>query len=131
MGYTKADLAHTPHGSDQNAIQTFIDSQLRKHGIANTTIVHGGSSGSVNLVEQWGMSVIYGNHPFMKSVTNLDAGEIYILKNAVEDHFGLAVDKTRNKDVGRDKFNKRLRFGVGQNQHTSNKRYHRYLFNST
>ena len=70
MGYTKTDLAHTPHGSDQNAIKTVIDSQLREYGIANTIIVHGGSSGAVNLVEQWGMSSIYKNHPLMKSVTN-------------------------------------------------------------
>ena len=49
----------------------------------------------------------------MKSVTNLDEGDIFHLSYAVEDPFGLMVDKTRNKDVGSDKFNKCLRFGVG------------------
>ena len=43
------------------------------------------------------------------------------LRHALEDPFGLTTDKKRNKDVRREKFNKRLRFGVGQNQHTSNK----------
>ena len=103
--------------------KTGIDGQLREHGIANTNIVHEGSSGTVNLVEPWGMSVIYGNQPFMKSFTNLDAGEICLLRHAVDDHFGLALDKMRNRDVGREKFSKRLRFGVGQNQHTSRKIY--------
>ena len=131
MGYTKTDLAHTPHGNDQNAIKTFIDSQLREHGIANTTIVHGGSSGSVNLVVQWGISIMYINHPLMKMITNLDAGEICLLRHAVEDHFSLTTYKRRNKDAGRDKFNKRLIFGVGQNQDTSNQKYRRYVLNLT
>ena len=52
-GYIKTDIAHIPHESDQNAKKTFIDNQLRKHGIVNITIVCGGSSGAVNLVERW------------------------------------------------------------------------------
>ena len=41
------------------------------------------------------MSVIYRNHSLMKSVKNLDAGEIYLLRHAVEAQFGIAVGKMR------------------------------------
>ena len=103
-------------------IKTVIDIQLRKHGIANTTVVHGCSSGSVNLVEQWGISVIHNDHPLRNSITNLDVEEIFLLRHAVEDHFGLAVDRMRNKEVGRERFDKYLWFEVCQNQHTSRKK---------
>ena len=53
--------------------------------------------------------------PYEKCYQLLDVGDICLLRHAVEDHFGLAVEKMRIKDVGREKFNDHLRFGVGHN----------------
>ena len=127
IGYTKTALAHTPHGSDQNSKKQSSTTSLENMALQilpfSTEVV------ADQLIQlNSGKSQSYKNHPFMKSVTNLDAGEIRLLSYVVDDCFGYAVYNTRNKDVGSKKINKCLRFGVGQKQHTSNKRYRRYFF---
>ena len=68
----------------------------------------------------------------MKSVTNLVAGEIYIhFETGNAGSFWSHNRQKRNKDVGRDKFNKRIRYGSWSEQtHIKLKMPHIYVINS-
>ena len=77
--YCKTDLQEEPHGS--NLVSNKYDTDLRLHsaGVPNTTIVNGGTSGEVDLIEDWGLGVWYDSYKTVKTIKNATTGEDSLL----------------------------------------------------
>lgn len=129
MGYGKTNLHDTPHGSELISNKDSSDHKLKMHGIGHTMISHGGKHGIVNMVDGWGLFVMYDNHPLFADILDLDGKEDSLLHWVVDDAIGLVVDKTRTKATS-GFFNNRIRFGFGQNQPPRHKHYRSYVFSS-
>ena len=89
MGYGKIDLHGTPHRSELTSNKDNADLKLKMHNIGHSMIAHGGNSGIIDIVDQWGLFVMYENHPLFAGVSDLDGDGDSIL------HW----DKTRTKDT--------------------------------
>ena len=94
--------------------------------IDNTTVVHGGIKGEQELIEDWGFAVWYGNHKEVRSIKNATCGEDELLAYALNNQSKLVSDLTRNSGSGSSSVNRRIRWGVGQNQEHTNKKFRTY-----
>lgn len=124
--YCKTDLHEEPHGSQLVSKKYDTDVRLHSAGIPNTTIVKGDKSGEVDLIEDWGLGVWYESHKMVKTLNNATEGEDSLLSYALKNESGLVVDKSRNSCDDSDAINRRIRFGVGQNQPETNTKYRSY-----
>ena len=63
----KNDLHGTLHGSKLISNKDSPDFKLKIHNIGHSMISDGGNSGLVNLVDKWGLFVMYENHSLFAS----------------------------------------------------------------
>jgi len=124
--YLMRDLHQTPHGSAKCSEKHVKDGLCNKHKIDNTTIVHGGYSGEVDLIRDWGFAMWYGNHKRIQTIKNATAGEDELLAYALNNKSKLVCDLKRNSASGKNGVNRRIRWGVGQCQKKSNRKFRTY-----
>ena len=117
------NLQETPHGGASLYHKGCMDEDLLGHNIPNTTIVHGGDKGEMDLIGEWGLAVWYPNQRDVRSLPHAAAGEDSLLTYALEKPSRLVVDKARNGQRSETDTNRRIRFGCGQNQRTTYERY--------
>jgi hypothetical protein len=126
MMYSIRDLHQVPHGNAPISEKPKAEEKLRRSGIQSSTIMHGGSDGVVDLSESSGIVVYYGNSRHIGKIPNVEVGEDAILQHALNKNNSTVVDKTRGRCSDKKSINRRVRWGVGQNQPTTNQKYRCY-----
>ena len=116
MSYSADDLIHRPHGSSPMRDKASFDKALDFYEVPHVTIHNGGNRGVVDLVDTFGMFVLFPNYSKYRLVPDIDGGEDAVLHYALTTSNKLVTDKSRGGEGCDDVFNKRIRWGIGQIQ---------------
>ena len=80
----------------------------------------------MDLIRDWGFAMWYGNHKRIQTIKNATAGEDELLAYALNNKSKLVCDLKRNSASGKNGVNRRIRWGVGQCQKKSNRKFRTY-----